>query len=97
MCVCGTYWYRSASLRGREHVSSQGLWRVDTLADFLLDEMHGEGKLLPGQLTYLPRVCQSPVGEEQTVNEDTIILSRLNTLLSRTGRVQIKTRGRRNC
>ncbi len=58
--VCGTYWYRSASLGGWDHFSRQGLWWVDALADFLLDEMHGEGKLLPGQLPYLPCVGQSP-------------------------------------
>lgn len=66
MCVLwwGTYRYGSASLRGGDHVGSQGLWRVHALADFLLDQMHGEGKLLPGQLANLPGVCQSPAGQQ---------------------------------
>lgn len=68
LCVCGTYWYRSGSLRGGYHVSSQGLWRVNALADFLLDEIHSKGKLLPGQLAYLPCVCQSPGRKKQTVD-----------------------------
>lgn len=72
LCVCGTYWYRSAPLRGGDHVSSKGLWRVDTLADFLLDEIHGEGKLLPGQLTYLPCVCQSPAGKSRQTENSSI-------------------------
>lgn len=36
--------------------------RVDALADFLLNEMHCEGKLLPRKLPDLPSVCQSPAG-----------------------------------
>lgn len=61
--VCGTYCNRSCPLRRGYMVSSQGLWRVNALHDFLLDEMHGKSKLLPGQLAYLPGVCQGPVEE----------------------------------
>lgn len=66
--VCGTYWYWSASLRRGDHVRGQSLWRVNALADFLLDKMHSEGKLLSGELAYLPGVCQGPAGKSSSVN-----------------------------
>lgn len=60
--------YRSAPLRGGDHVRSQRLWWIDALADFLLDEMHSQGKLLSGEFAYLPRVCQSPAGTRCTLS-----------------------------
>lgn len=61
----GTYRDGGASLGGRDHVSSQSLGRVDALEHLLLDEVHGQGKLLPGQLAYLPGVRQSPARDRQ--------------------------------
>lgn len=73
VCTCGrimpqvqrgTYCDGSASFSGRDHVSSQSLWRVEALQHLLLDEMHGQGKLLPAQLTHLPGVRQSPARDQ---------------------------------
>lgn len=63
-----TYRDRGGSLGGGDHVGTQSLWWVDALADFLLDEMHGEGELLPGQFTDLPGVSQSPAEKRNQFN-----------------------------
>ena len=61
-CVKETHGHGGAPLRRRDHVRGEGLRGVDALADLLLDEVHGQSKLLPAQLPYLPGVGQRPGG-----------------------------------
>lgn len=80
--VVMTYRDGSSPLRRRDHIRRKRLRGVHTLAHFLLDEMHGEGKLLPGQLAHLSGVGQSPAGSGE---ERPVELKRNRTTQSRLG------------
>ena len=53
--------YGRAPLRWGDHLRGEALRGVQALADLLLDQVHGQGELLPAQLACLLGVRQAPV------------------------------------
>ena len=67
-----------APLRRGDHVRGEALRGVRALADLLLDQVHGQGELLPAQLAHLLGVRQAP-GESGRGPGDSVFPPPANT------------------